>query len=647
VIFGAAAFPVDVAALADALPQIVWMTDAAGAVLAFNARWFAFTGRTPEQSYGDAWLTVLHPDDRERTVATWARCVGLGEGYEIEYRFRRADGVYRWQLGRGTAMRDDSGTVVRWFGTCTDIHDRKRAETSLATLSRIGDTLIAGFDEARMLSEAAALVVPTIAEWCFVFVESGNGAMRPAAVAHDDADRTVAAADVVRRFPPTTAMDVRGATTVIVEQEPFLTACGIGAAIVIPIRARRERFGAIVLGRADSAPFDAAEIAVFEILGKRFAVAIENARNFAREQTVAATFQRAALPKSLPEVPGLTLDAVYTAAAREAQVGGDWYDAFTLDDGRIVLSIGDVAGKGLDAAVVMAHVRQAIRVAALCGLDPAHVLATAGTALEREHADRMVTAFVGFYDAPTRTLAYASAGHPAPLLRLPDGSVEPLAVEAPPLGLGIATPPPLRTVTDLADGTLVALYTDGLIESTHDVLEGEERLRAAVRSDALLHTASPAGFIRDAVLHDGVRDDVAVLTLFVGRRAHWSFDASDAMAAHGARASFVRALRDVGTPGSDFAAAELIFGELVGNVVRHAPGRIEIDLVWSGDAPELHVLDRGTSFDLAAVLPQDVMQESGRGLFLVELLGENFVVDALPRRGNHVRVTLPVRRRIA
>jgi anti-sigma regulatory factor (Ser/Thr protein kinase) len=223
--------------------------------------------------------------------------------------------------------------------------------------------------------------------------------------------------------------------------------------------------------------------------------------------------------------------------------------------------------------------------------------------------------------------------------------VETIGIASPPLGLGIAEAPPIHVAADLVDGTLLALYTDGLIESTRDVLEGEDRLLAAVRSDALLHTSSPAGFIRDAVLHDGVRDDVAVLTLYVGRRAHWSFDGSDAMAAHGARASFVRALREAGAPDSDFGAAELIFGELVGNVVRHAPGRIEIDLVWSGEAPVLHVLDRGASFDLAAVLPTDVMQESGRGLFLVELLGEGFAVDALPRRGNHARVTLPIRRR--
>ncbi len=644
-IAGEPAFPVDVAALADALPQIVWMTDAEGAVLAFNARWFAFTGRTTDESYGNAWLTVLHPDDRERTEAAWARSVAGGEGYEIEYRFRRADGEYRWQLGRGVAMRDDSGAVVRWFGTCTDIHDRKRAEASLATLSRIGDQLIAGFDEARMLREAAALVVPTLAEWCFVFVDHGNGAARVAAVAHEDGERAAAAHAYVRRYPATVPPDVRGVTTLLVENEDYLRAFDVGAAVVVPIRARRERFGAIVLGRSSRVPFDAAEIAVFEILGKRFAVAIENARNFAREHTVASTFQRAALPKSLPDVAGATLDAVYTAAASEAQVGGDWYDAFPLDDGRVVVSIGDVAGKGLDAAVVMANVRQAIRVAALCGLDPSRILLTAGSALEREHADRMVTAFVGFYDGASRTLAYASAGHPSPLVRRPDGTVETLGAAAPPLGLGISEAPPSHVVEDLTDGTLLALYTDGLIESTRDVLEGEDRLLASMRSGALLHTASPAGFIRDAVLHDGVRDDVAVLTLFVGRRAHWSFDGSDAMAAHGARASFVRALRDAGTPDSDFGAAELIFGELVGNVVRHAPGRIEIDLVWSGEAPVLHVLDRGASFDLAAVLPTDVMQESGRGLFLVELLGEGFAVDALPRRGNHARVTLPIRRR--
>jgi PAS domain S-box-containing protein len=654
----------DVEAVADALPQIVWFTDASGDVDYFNARWFAVTGRSADESYGTRWLDALHPDDAAHAAEAWGRAVTTGEAYEVEYRFRYADGTYRWQLARGTPIRDAAGVVARWLGTCTDIHAQKRAEFSLSILARVGDALNAGLDEASMLGNAARILVPEVAEWCFVFLKTENENLTPVAIVHADREQEEAAIDFLRRYPiregyPTDTVVRTGHMLARsqIDDESYrargederhiaaLIAFDVRSIVVVPIRARDEIFGALHFARTSTgAPFEHAETRVMETLGKRFAVAIENARNYARERTVAATFQRAALPKSLPAISGLVLDAVYNAAASESQVGGDWYDAFQLDDGRVAISVGDVSGKGLDAAVVMANVRQALRVAAFRALDPATMLAVAETALEREHPDRMVTAFVGFLDLRARSLTYASAGHPAPIVRRADGTVAVLATEAPPLGLGMAASLALRTIAGLDDGTIVTLYTDGLIESTRDVLEGERRLLAAIASEAVLHTSNPAAFIRDSVLHDGVRDDVAVLTVLMGNRAHWSFDASDAMAAHGARAPFMRALRENGADDADYGAAELIFGELVGNVVRHAPGKIEIDLVWTAEAPVLHVLDRGSSFDLAAVLPRDIMQESGRGLFLVELLGEDFMVDALPRRGNHARVTLPIRR---
>ncbi len=658
--------PIDVALLADALPQIVWMTDASGAVLYFNARWFAFTGTDRSASYGEAWVAVLHPDDRERTAARWAHSVATGEVYETEYRFRGADGSYRWQLARGLPVRDADGAIGRWFGTCTDIHDQKRAEETLLVLSRVNDVLNGGYDEAEMLARAARILVPTLAEWCFVFLQQPNSGVVLSTLVHADAEREALGHAFLRRYPiragySSETVARTGQTLVLeglddayyaryAEDERHLANLldfDVRSAVIVPLRARENIFGALHFARTSASdPYDAADIRVIERLGKRFGVALENARNYARERTVAASFQRAALPKSLPEIPMLSLDAVYTAAAAESQVGGDWYDAFVLDDGRVAVSIGDVAGKGLDAAVVMSNMRQAIRVAAFRSLDPATTLAVAETALEREHPDRMVTAFVGFLDLQARTFVYACAGHPAPIVRTATGPVALDQAIAPPLGLSLAGALENREIAGLRDGTFLVFYTDGLIESTRDVLEGEERLLASLRGDAILHTAHPAAFVRDAVLHDGVRDDVAVLTLHLGERTHWSFEAPDAMAAQGARASFVRALRECGGPHADYGAAELIFGELVGNVVRHAPGKIEIDLDWTQDRPVLHVLDCGIAFDLAAVLPDDIMQETGRGLFLVAALGEEFEVEALPRRGNHIHVRLPIARAV-
>lgn len=118
--------------LADTLPQIVWITRADGFHEYYNRRWWEYAGLTYEQSTGDGWLTLLHPDDIERSRARWTHSLSTGEAYEIEYRLRRAsDGEYRWFLGRAIAYHDSSGQIVRWFGTCTDIHDQKMAAEAL------------------------------------------------------------------------------------------------------------------------------------------------------------------------------------------------------------------------------------------------------------------------------------------------------------------------------------------------------------------------------------------------------------------------------------------------------------------------------------------------------------------------------------
>jgi len=117
--------------LSEALPQIVWSSDASGNVDFFNSRWFAYTGLRDEEGYSVGWERAIHPDDRARTLEIWAEARRTGKPCEIEYRLRRADGVYCWHLDRAVPIHDSRGQVVRWFGTFTDIDDRKRAEEAL------------------------------------------------------------------------------------------------------------------------------------------------------------------------------------------------------------------------------------------------------------------------------------------------------------------------------------------------------------------------------------------------------------------------------------------------------------------------------------------------------------------------------------
>ena len=236
---------------------------------------------------------------------------------------------------------------------------------------------------------------------------------------------------------------------------------------------------------------------------------------YARDHAVSLAFQDAALPRTLPTVPGLTFDAMYEAAGEDALVGGDWYDAFRLPDGRVVISVGDVGGSGLEAAVTMGAVRQTTRGAAQVFADPAAVLDAADRALRSEQPDRIVTAVLGILDPLSLALSYASAGHPPPLLRRGDGSIVELAAIDLPLGLRNERTGGTNHFVMLSQGALLVLYTDGLTESTRDVLEGERRLRDALAREDIVRSARPAAAIRRVVAAES-SDDVAILTVRVG-----------------------------------------------------------------------------------------------------------------------------------
>ena len=123
-------------AIADSMPQMVWSTRPDGFHDYYNARWYEFTGVPPGSTDGEGWNGMFHPEDQERAWARWRDCVNSGEPYEIEYRLRRHDGVYRWTLGRARPIRNEAGEITRWFGTCTDIDDLKRADHAKELLSQ-------------------------------------------------------------------------------------------------------------------------------------------------------------------------------------------------------------------------------------------------------------------------------------------------------------------------------------------------------------------------------------------------------------------------------------------------------------------------------------------------------------------------------
>jgi anti-sigma regulatory factor (Ser/Thr protein kinase) len=240
------------------------------------------------------------------------------------------------------------------------------------------------------------------------------------------------------------------------------------------------------------------------------------------------------------------------------------------------------------------------------------------------------------------------------MVRDPDGSVRELSGNGLPLGLsGTLTQKRSTVTTFIQPGSLLVLFTDGLIESARDSMRDEALLAAALAA-ARPHTGATARELRDAVLGgEAAHDDVAILLVEFeqpltetggGVRAkRWTFDVNEAEQAMAARRGFANELRDAGMGEENVLTAELIVAELLGNVVRYAPGRVDVILDYSADVPVIHIIDGGGGFEHNPRLPADAYAESGRGLFIVAALAREFTIAHAPGGGSHARVVLETR----
>lgn len=378
-----------------------------------------------------------------------------------------------------------------------------------------------------------------------------------------------------------------------------------------------------------------------------------------RSKRIAETLHDIFLPKALPQYPDLRLDAMYLSAEKDALVGGDWYDAFELPDGRLIFSIGDVAGHGLEASITVGRLRQAIFTLAWRGDDPGTILKEADRILTRQDPGTMVTAIVGSLDRAHSTMRYAVAGHPPPMIARTQGeSAEVLPLGDPPLGIGLDVNPQTHVVT-IARDSIVALYTDGVIEFSRDALTVEKKLARALSSlvgdTAVVHPARSLAH----TIFDGVRpsDDAALLLLqFSETRSGiaedpvplekvWRFHSSSAHTAQASRREVMSYLRTMAPTAENLFEVELIIGELFANTVQHAPGLVEVRVEWSNERPELTVRDTGPGLEfLAGRLPENVLSENGRGLFLLKTLATGVTVRSRPGYGTELRAVLPVSR---
>lgn len=417
--------------------------------------------------------------------------------------------------------------------------ENERLQQRLAFLAHAGLMIDVSLDLEETLRRLVGLTVPELAELAVIDLLADDGSVRGAVAAAGSDHERARALEQIRREHPIdldgdhpVAQVIRSGKAMLLpeldeaalrriaqsdEHLELMQQMRYRSAVVVPLPARERLLGTLSLLRMDDeAPYDQGDLLLAETLGRRAALALENARLYASTRHIARTLQQSLLPRAMPEIPCLHLAARYRAAAEGQDVGGDFYDAFQITDQRWGIAIGDVCGKGPEAAALTALARYTIRAVADRG--PAEVMRLLNDAVLRDQGvdERFLTALFAelTHEDGEVALQIACAGHPAPFLVRTDGSVEPVAVQGALIGVmpGIVYDE-VRVV--LTEGEKLVLYTDGLGDArAPEVVLSELDLAALIEDAHGLEGQELAHFLESRATGDAAaRDDIAILVL--------------------------------------------------------------------------------------------------------------------------------------
>jgi serine phosphatase RsbU (regulator of sigma subunit) len=450
----------------------------------------------------------------------------------------RATGEERWLINKATPVFDDRGVLSLVVNVIEDVTDVKRAELRQRVLAQAGAALSSSLEYEGTLHQVAQLAVPGLADWCGVNMPDRYGLLRQVAVAVSDPDKAViadrygerypgrmsdpgGAAEVIRSGQAQMVTDIPDALLVEAAQDndhlAMLRELGMRAVILVPLTSAGRTIGALSLVMAESGrTFDDDDMDLARELGRRAALAVENARLYSERSEIAATLQRSLLPPDLPEMPGWSAATLYRAAGEQNEVGGDFYDAFAVPGGWMVL-VGDVAGRGAEAAALTSLARYTLRTAGQILGDPVAAFERLNVTLrERPDLSMVSVCCVVLRDeAPGARAEVVCAGHP-PLYHLDrQGTPRPVGNHAPFLGAFDDSEWSSAEV-ELSGADQLVLYTDGVIDTIGETERfGERRL-----SSALAGAPEPGEVVRridDALTAfaagEEQQDDTAVLVV--------------------------------------------------------------------------------------------------------------------------------------
>ncbi len=512
----------------------VWRADAAGGVVTDMAAWRGLTGSASTLGWG--WLDDVHPADRDRVRRTWLVSVETGSPYDCTYRLRSGSG-WRWVEARGAAVRadpaDPTSAVVEWIGRVVDVTAEVTSRTRTEALRDCAEALARALDVEQVLASlqqvaarsltASGSVVALVEDRTLEIYQHGYANLQrqwTESLTEPDSAwpglRSVLETGIPRFVSNRSEItELPGAGTVAHAQVQAALGAGEVSWAYLPLRYGDELLGVVRFGWTEAQSFDLADQGTLVAIAAQHSAALTRARLYDAERSTSLTLQAALTPEVPRHVGGVSIGLHYRAAGIGAQVGGDWADAFTLADGRVCLVVGDVMGSGVTAAATMGRLRTALSTLALHERDPAQLLHDLDRMLLGAPGDPLATVALAVVDTATSSVELYSAGHLPALVAPWVGDVRLVAPQqVPPVGVGWSGQGvrPVATRIDVPAGSVIALCSDGLVETRTDPIDERLALWTSVVQQHLplgnLDEEAPALVEAMDAAHD---DDVTLL----------------------------------------------------------------------------------------------------------------------------------------
>jgi PAS domain S-box-containing protein len=612
-----------------------------GGWLEVNAALCELLGRSQLQLMEQPLWQLAHPADRERERDAWRRLLRDKPRLEqSEKRFLRNDGEVVHALVNVSLTMDARGEPVGYVWQLVDVTEQRRAEAERAARAE-AEAVAVTIGKLQQVTEAALehlepgdlmgllverikdvfradlarilLIEPEREDELTLGAAAGFGAAAaPASVPVGDVLN-----QVVREGRPLILDGLQGPAGL----DPMLGAAAPRALMASPLTVKGRMAGVVEIGSRRRRRFTPEEESLLVLMADRAGLAIEHARAYEREVGTVEMLQRSLLPDRLPQLPGVSVAARYLPGG--ADVGGDWYDAVRLDDGRVGLAMGDVVGHGLGAASLMGQLRHAARAYALEGHSPPAVLDRLDKLVRSLEGAQMATLLYVVVDSDLRTLHFASAGHVPPLIVGPDGSARFLdAAPNPPLGV-FESAAHAELTAELEAGSTIVLYTDGLVEERGVSIDaGLEALRQAAE-----YRGGPEELCDHLVesmldIHPA-NDDIAVLALQALPETTEPLHLevmTDPTLLGDVRRDLAGWLRRSGASEEDVEVAQMACHEACSNAIEHGygfgEGSFTIDGRFENGKVVLEVSDEGSWIER----PEGGLPHRGRGIPLMEAL---------------------------